>query len=98
MRVFLIVALLLLCSCAPAERRQAKAASLCKTDAELIADAEAALAAAKERERTGESAPVDERDAGKTAGQLAQEAAMSTDVPCNPGRPDPNAKEIPQIN
>ena len=86
-----------LTACVSAQDRTVGSALNCKTDAQLVAEAEATVAAVEKRLKTGESAPVRSEDAGKTPAQLAKEAATDSQ-PCENHPTANDMQEIPQVD
>jgi len=97
MKAFSTFILIGLTGCVSAQDRTVSSAPNCKTDAQLVAEAETAIAAVEQRLKTGEPAPVRSEDAGKTPAQLAEEAAMSSQ-PCENHPATNDTEEIPQID
>jgi hypothetical protein len=97
MKTFCAFILIGLTACVSAQDQPVSSALNCKTDAQLAAEAEAAVAAVEKRMKTGEPAPVRPEDAGKTPAQLAEEAAMASQ-PCEDHPPTNDMQEIPQVD
>jgi hypothetical protein len=97
MKTFGAFILIGLTACVSAQDRTVGSAPNCKLDTQIVAEAEAAVAAVEKRLKTGEPAPVRPEDAGKTPAQLAEEAAISSQ-PCENHPPTNDMQEIPQVD
>ena len=96
MKAFIAFCLIGCAACTSAQSQAVSAAHDCKTDAQVLADAEAALAATKERLKSGKLAQPKPEDAGKSPAQLAEEAATSGE-PCGAQNPSTDSEDLPQI-
>jgi len=96
MKAFIAFGLIGLVACASAQNQAVSAAHDCKSDAQVLADAEAALAATRERLKSGMLTQPNPEDAGKSPAQLAEEAAASAQ-PCDAQNPATDSQELPQI-